>query len=251
MVLLISLGCSKDAAMVSLEHQEELAYFNSEKAAKELYMVYTNFFKTGNYDYLLKSASVKYYRDGSSKKGNIVLFDEVSKKKFRSIPQTSSESILYYSNKILEGITNYENDRLSTFYTKNDTKVPLIFLDNKAKFIYEYVNSIDCYKWTTISGSNFRDRRNNCTLLQFKNYESYDMLDVAYDYNKNRAKIFFRNLYDKNNKRTIFKDEKQRVKKIVDYKKMNIKYYYYNKQYKYEINCNYIDKTCMIEDPKK
>jgi hypothetical protein len=246
-ILLGSVGCSKDSATLSLEHQERIRYFNSEKTAKELYVAYMHFFKTNNFNYLAKNNSKRYYLNASYKMNKAVFFNEVSKKKYNEvIEQTVSEHKLYYSNNILEGITVYKDSRLFTYYTKDDNKPVLTLSKNGAEFIYEYSNSIECSRWDYGINGGQKYKKKNCKLLQLRYNESYDLLELAYKFRERESREIFKKIYDTNNKKTIFKDEKKRIKKVIDYEKMNIKYYFYQNETSYEVICSYPYRKCKV-----
>jgi len=135
---------------------------------------------------------------------------------------------------------------IDIYYTKDNKKI--VATNKNSKFIYEYMFSIECSGWMYEKQSFYRYKKDNCRLQELKFHETYDSLDIDlyYNYRKKQVKKLFETLYAINKQVSIFRNKKRQIIKSINYKRMEMKYYYYDKQYTYEVICNYLNKECLL-----
>lgn len=243
-------GCSLIATPSNIQSN---IYFDSNKAAKELFVVYVNYLKYHKYIPPLDNINQKYYYNVNmntdsgvpNKINEIVLEQEISKEKHKQFEKKYGYQVLYYkNNKLLYLVNPYE--AITSFYDKEDQNISIEFLNGYSRFFYSYSNMARCSKndifQTTVCTLQSRKYNEEQGLLSNYKHISYRKKEIEKIFNR------YKHIYHNKN---IIKNALGKIVKVVDYKRKKIVYYFYEKDNVHEVVCDYLYKECMIESKLK
>ena len=241
-IILTLLGCTNTVDVQAMKEKlllENKQYFNSERAAKILYIESSKYFKYGTFLYHRPNSKIlRYVQVGNEPPYRMKIVKTKKPKYRRENKEYNYYSQAYIHNNTIDAIYN-SNGELMHFYNKKDEKSHFKITDEGLDIntTRSYYTGCSFYKYKGRRVCHIREIDEEDLILESSPQFLLDrVLDKIF---KNYAKCYGAN-------KTIY-DTQNRILKTINYADKKVKYYFYNKTKKYEVVCNYKNKNCKIE----
>jgi hypothetical protein len=228
-------GCTNTAEKRIMKEKllvENKKYFNSERASHILYEEAINYFK---YD------SFVHYRENSQLKYFVVLGDEPPYKIQKITKKQANKIALERDNSLIQIYLTKDN-RIDALVGAN--AVSHYFDANNKKTLLKKVNdlyTINAFQEYGIF-CHLRDEKKECYIRE----DGEDNIAYGQGFPLKYASKAFRNYTQYYNGKTVIYNTKSQLIKKINYKDKQITYFFYKKQNKYDITCDYKNETCRI-----
>jgi len=211
---------------------DKRTYFNSELAARNLFMVYANYVKYQHYYNPRKNIKVKYfvYKDGSFEDAEKI---EITKEKADMLRKTNQFFLTFlYKNGTIIGIVN---NSISYYYNYDNSLANIEFNKMNNIYNYDYSHTVSCFKY-----------RKLCTNVVRNIGDTSATIGLETEWRTAKIADIFKGYYKKYNGEKVFYDKQNRIKKVIYYQSKAIEYFFYDKVKQYIVTCTYFNKTCKI-----
>jgi len=240
--VLLLFGCKDTVEMEAMEEKlliENKKYFNSERAAKILYVETSKYFKYGTFLYPRPNSKILRYVHVGNEPPYIMKIVKTRKPLYeRKNGEDIFYSQAYIHNNIIDIIYNSNGELVQLYNEKNEKSH--FKITNKGLDI----NATRSY----YTGCSFYEHKGSRQCL-VREFDEENLIGEGFSqFLEDRVvnKIFkdYAKYYRGNE---IIYDSQNRIIKKINYTDKNVKYYFYKKTKKYEVVCNYKYKRCKIE----